>query len=303
MLKSLLMVWIMAFDLAHTEQAYKDFFGYTLGERGIITNELALQMSRPDLSGARYTTLYPPSGPRVGLRFIEGPQTDYYPMRHLGWNAVEILVADPKTLKVKLDSSPFKRLAGPDFLTPAQNILALQALGPSNELLYLTHIIDPTTSFLVIPHTPTPVGHTFIMVLGTSDLSVSMSFFEHHFVNPVKGPLPFKVEVLSNTYQLPIDHLHDLGLVTFSDGFALELDQYPATALPLPAEPNLSGGVVMVTASYDPSFIKAPLQWKSISETLDSRTQSLTGIIELPSGALMQLIPETSPLTASKKLN
>ena len=141
------------------------------------------------------------------------------------------------------------------------------------------------------------------MVLGTPDLSASMTFFEYHFVNPVKGPLPFKVEVLSNAYQLPIDHLHDLGLVTFSDGFAIELDQYPPTALPLPAEPNLSGGVVMVTASYDPSTIKVPLQWQSTSEASGSHTQTQTGIIKLPSGALMQLIPESSPLAASNILN
>ena len=48
MLKSLLMVWIMTFNLGHTEQAYQDFFGYTLGEQGVITDELACSFETGD---------------------------------------------------------------------------------------------------------------------------------------------------------------------------------------------------------------------------------------------------------------
>lgn len=191
MLKSLLFIWVLSFNLADTELAYQTYFGYTSGERGYVSPELAAEISRPELSGRPYITMYPPSGPRVGLRFIESEATGFYPMQRLGWSAIEMLVANTHALAKDLRDSPFQRLAGPDFLTSAQNILAMQSLGPSRELLYLTHIIDPVKSFLVIPKSPTPVGHTFIMVLGTHDLMESMTFFETHFDNPVKGPLPF----------------------------------------------------------------------------------------------------------------
>jgi len=289
MLKSLLLVWVLSFNLADTELAYQTYLGYTSGEHGYVTPELSEALSRPELTGRPFITMYPPSGPKVGLRFIESEPTAFYPMKRLGWSAIEILVADTKRLANELDNSPFQRLAGPDFLTSAKNILAMQSLGPSSELLYLTHIIDPSKSFLVIPKAPTPVGHTFIMVLGTQDLIGSMNFFETHFDNPVKGPMPFKVEVLSDAYDLPSDYLHDLALVTFADGFAFELDQYPESANPIPAEHDQRGGVVLVTASYDPSKLKHPLPWRTESGEGAKADQ---GIIILPSGAPLQLVPE-----------
>lgn len=298
MLKSLLFVWVLSFNLAATEQAYQTYFGYTSGEHGYVSPELAKEISRPELSGRPFITMYPPSGPRVGLRFIESDASEFYPMRRLGWSAIEILVADTRALANDLNDSPFQRLAGPEYLTPAKNILAMQSLGPSLELLYLTHIIDPAASFLVIPKSPTPVGHTFIMVLGTQDLASSMDFFRTHFDNPVKGPLPFKVEVLSDVYGLPSDYLHDLALVTFADGFALELDQYPVSAAPIPAQHENRGGVVLVSASYDPLRLKRPLPWVTIEN--DHESQRDDGIIILPSGAPLHLIPEAEEAIMEK---
>jgi len=290
MLKSLLCIWVLSFNLADTEQAYQTHLGYTSGERGYVTPELAAEISRPELAGRSFLTMYPPSGPKVGVRFIESDASAFYPMQRLGWSAIEILVADTRSLAEDLGDSPFQRLAGPDYLTGAKNILAMQSLGPSRELLYLTHIIDPAKSFLVIPKSPTPVGHTFIMVLGTPDLGRSMSFFETHFDNSVKGPLPFKVEVLSDVYDLPSDYLHNLALVTFADGFAFELDQYPEAAKPMPDKRNQRGGVVLVSASYDPSKLKRPLPWQNSNGRERHKTDR--GVIILPSGAPLQLIPE-----------
>lgn len=288
MLKSLLLVWILSTDLGATQSAYTGLFNYQLGESGRVSPELAQTLNRPELASKRFITLYPPSGPQVGLRFIESETTQFYPMQRLGWSAIEILVQDPDSLQKKLQTTSFQHLAGPDFLTAQQNIYAMQMLGPSKELLYLTYMIDPAKSVLAVPKTPTEVGHTFIMVSGTSDLQESIAFFRAHFANAVTDAIPFKIEVLSDTYGIDKETKHDLALVTFSDKFALEIDQYPASANPIPDLYSNRGGVVLVTATADLSKTKRALPWAR--RYLDTQGNIEGGIIKLPAGTPLELI-------------
>jgi hypothetical protein len=294
MLKSLLLVWILSTDLGATQSAYTDLFNYHVGESGYVSTELANTLERPELADKRFITLYPPSGPQVGLRFIESTTTHFNPMQRLGWSAIEILVQDPDSLQKKLQASPFKHLAGPDFLTAQKNIYAMQMMGPSNELLYLTHMIDPDKSSLAVPKTPTEVGHTFIMVTGSSNLQESIAFFRAYFDNVVTDAIPFKIEVLSDVYGKDKETKHDLALVTFSDKFALEIDQYPDNANPIPDIETQRGGVILVTASIDLSKTKRDLPWTR--RYLNRHDKIEGGIVKLPSGAPLELIDSPSDL-------
>ena len=235
MLKSILMVWVLAQNLALTQEAYEDYLGYRSVDAGVMSAELAAAIDRPELADRRFVTMMPRSGPQVGLRLVEGDASGYVPMKRVGWSAIELLVQDPEQLEAELAGSAFTHLQGPDFLTEQKNILAMQVTGPNRELFYLTRMIDPSTSFLQPQPSPEPVGHTFIMVMGSPDLEASLSFWRRHFDTNVVGPIPYRIGVLSDAYDLPQDTLHSLALVSMSDGYGIEIDQYPEGASAVPA--------------------------------------------------------------------
>ena len=288
MLKSLLFIWVLSAHPEAASQAYVDAFDYRVGDTGTVSTTVAEALGHESLAGARYVTIYPPSGPQVGIRWIASDASEYQPMRRLGWSAIEVMVQDPDGLVPTLDPNHFSILAEPAYLTAKQNVRASQVLGPSDELLYLTHIKDTSTSFLNTPPSETAVGHPFIMVAGTRDLAATREFFTRTFANPVTPPIPFKIEVLSETYGLEAEHLHDLALVRFEDNFGLELDQYPATAEGIPVSLAQEGGTVLVTASLDPHRLKRPLNW--IATHTDDAGSIIGGVIKLPSGTALEVI-------------
>ena len=296
MLKSILMVWVLAQNLALTEEAYQDYLGYRSVDEGVMSAELAAAIDRPELADRRFVTMMPRSGSQVGLRLVEGDASGYEPMKRVGWSAIELLVQDPEQLETELAGSAFTHLQGPDFLTEQKNILAMQVTGPNRELFYLTRMIDPSKSFLQPQPSPEPVGHTFIMVMGSPDLEASLSFWRRHFDTSVVGPIPYRIGVLSDAYDLPQDTLHPLALVSMSDGYGIEIDQYPEGATAVPAPEGERGGVIMVSLSVDPEGLKAPLPWRL--PYIDAAGAVEGGVITLPSGAPIEITLTTAMLPA-----
>ena len=288
MLKSLLLVWVLSANPEVSARAYVDAFDYRVGDTGTVSTTVAEALGHESLAGAGYVTIYPPSGPQVGIRWIASSESQYEPMHRLGWSAIEVMVQDPDGLVPTLDPDQFSILAEPAYLTTKQNVRASQVLGPSDELLYLTYIKDTSTSFLNTPPSQTAVGHPFIMVAGTRDLAATLEFFTDTFANPVTPPIPFKIEVLSEVYDLDAEHLHDLALVRFEDNFGLELDQYPAAANDIPTSLAQEGGTVLVTASLDPDRLKRPLNW--IATHTDDAGNVIGGVVKLPSGTALEVI-------------
>ena len=296
MLKSILMVWVLAQNLALTEEAYQDYLGYRSVDEGVMSAELAAAIDRPELADRRFVTMMPRSGSQVGLRLVEGDASGYEPMKRVGWSAIELLVQDPEQLETELAGSAFTHLQGPDFLTEQKNILAMQVTGPNRELFYLTRMIDPSKSFLQPQPSPEPVGHTFIMVMGSPDLEASLSFWRRHFDTNVVGPIPYRIGVLSDAYDLPQDTLHSLALVSMSDGYGIEIDQYPEGASAVPAPEGERGGVILVSLSVDPEGLKAPLPWRL--PYIDAAGAVEGGVITLPSGAPIEITLTTAMLPA-----
>ena len=296
MLKSILMVWVLAQNLALTQEAYEDYLGYRSVDEGVMSAEMAAAIDRPELADKRFVTMMPRSGPQVGLRLVEGDASGYVPMQRVGWSAIELLVQDPEQLEAELAGSAFTHLQGPDFLTEQKNILAMQVTGPNRELFYLTHMIDPSKSFLQPQPSREPVGHTFIMVMGTPDLEASLSFWRRHFDTSIVGPIPYRIGVLSDAYGLPGDTLHPLALVSMSDGYGIEIDQYPEGATAVPAPEGERGGVIMVSLSVDPEGLTAPLPWRLPYIDTDGAVEG--GVIILPSGAPIEIALTNAMLQA-----
>lgn len=296
MLKSILMVWVLAHNLALTQEAYEDYLGYRSVDAGVMSAELAAAIDRPELADRRFVTMMPRSGPQVGLRLVEGDTSGYVPMKRVGWSAIELLVQDPEQLESELPGSAFRHLQGPDFLTEQKNILAMQVTGPNQELFYLTHMIDPSKSFLRPQPSPEPVGQTFIMVMGSPDLEASLAFWRRYFDNGIVGPIPYRIGVLSDAYDLPGETLHPLALVSMSDGYGIEIDQYPDEATAVPAPEDERGGVILVSLSVDPEGLKAPLPWRLPYTNADGAVEG--GVMILPSGAPIEIALTNAMLPA-----
>ena len=296
MLKSILMVWVLAHNLALTQEAYEDYLGYRSVDAGVMSAELAAAIDRPELADRRFVTMMPRSGPQVGLRLVEGDTSGYVPMKRVGWSAIELLVKDPEQLESELPGSAFRHLQGPDFLTEQKNILAMQVTGPNQELFYLTHMIDPSKSFLRPQPSPEPVGQTFIMVMGSPDLEASLAFWRRYFDNGIVGPIPYRIGVLSDAYDLPGETLHPLALVSMSDGYGIEIDQYPDEATAVPAPEDERGGVILVSLSVDPERLKAPLPWRLPYTNAAGAVEG--GVMILPSGAPIEIALTNAMLPA-----
>ena len=296
MLKTILMVWVLAQNLALTQEAYEDYLGYRSVDAGVMSAELAAAIDRPELAARRFVTMMPRSGPQVGLRLVEGDTSGYVPMKRVGWSAIELLVQDPEQLESELPGSAFRHLQGPDFLTEQKNILAMQVTGPNQELFYLTHMIDPSKSFLRPQPSPEPVGQTFIMVMGSPDLEASLAFWRRYFDNGIVGPIPYRIGVLSDAYDLPGEKLHPLALVSMSDGYGIEIDQYPDEATAVPAPEDERGGVILVSLSVDPEGLKAPLPWRLPYTNAAGAVEG--GVIILPSGAPIEIALTNAMLPA-----
>ena len=271
MLKTILIVTIMASDLLQVEQAYRDELGYRVVRRGAVAGDLATSWNAAALAGRDYVILQPSSNEPVYLRFIEDTSgVAVEPMKTEGWNAVEILVQDPDALASALDRSEHFNVVGrPRYLTEKQNIKAMQALGPANELIYFTNISDPEKSGFELQPAKTYIDRVFIMVAGARDHSALGEFYRTVLGMTVTAPMPYRISVLSQAYGMPVETRHELSIAQLSERFLLELDRYPEAALPRPAAPgSLPAGIAMVTfevAEWNPDlpYIAAPAMQSS----------------------------------------
>ena len=205
------------------------------------------------MTGKPYILMQPASGEPVYLRFVESGGTgNYAPMKTLGWNAIEVHVRDPDGLVDALDSERFSIVGEPAFLTGTDNIRAAQVLGPHDELLYLTHVIDPAKSTFNIGTAKTPVDRVFIMVLGTGDVVETASFYRDYLGMELSPPMDYRIRVLSRAWGMPEDTLHPLSVVQLQDAFLIEVDQYPQQAPRRSAAPGgLPYGPAMVSFMVD----------------------------------------------------
>lgn len=297
MLKAILIVTLLSLNLGQTEQAFEDYLGYEVVERGHVSEVIAQSWGADKIAHQPYLLMQPESGENVYLRFIQDePKNDYAPMRQEGWNAVEILVQDPDALAEKMEDSPFNVVGPPAYLTDKQNIRAFQAIGPDGQLFYFTRIIDPTKSNFDLGQAKSYVDRVFIMVAGSRDMQAMQDFYQNRLGQQVSGPYPYRIGVLSKAYGLPPDQLHPLALAALPSKFLLELDQYPAAAEPISAAPgHLPPGIPMV------SFLVDQLP-QDLPYILAPRTQEggiyqgrLSATLRGSAGELIELIQSPAP--------
>ncbi len=293
MLKSIYIVTILVLSALGSEKAYEQNLAYTVEQRGEISGQLAKAWEMPQIEGSPYVLMRPDSSEQVYLRFIQAEtRGNYEPMKTLGWNAIEILVQDPDALAKSLDKSQFEIIGAPAFLTEQQNIRAMQVLGPDQEVLYLTRVIDPAASNFNLVSATSYVDRVFIMVLGTGDIGATSAWYSEWLGQEIGGPWPYQVSVLSTAWNKPVDTVYDLSLAQLQESFLIEIDEYPASAVK--RSPTLAGlpfGPAMVSFKVD--------SLASVAEKLGKQPQKIAAapysgqsvlLIQGPSGEWIELV-------------
>lgn len=265
MLTAILMVTLVVPNLAAAERAYAEWLGFRVTERGTVPTELAASWGAPLVAGSPYLLLQSASGDAVYLRVIERPPTEgYAAMRTHGWNSNEILVEDPLALEQRFRAagSPFRVIGPTAPLGSNPKVIAMQALGPAQELNYFTRIPPEGGTFIKTPARAF-VDRTFIVVLGGPSMDSMQRYYRDVLRQSVTEPYSSTVSVLQAALGLPADGKIRIALATIAPGFLIELDEYPAVTVPRPRrEGDLPPGMAIVSFTVADAGAIAPGAWQ-----------------------------------------
>jgi catechol 2,3-dioxygenase-like lactoylglutathione lyase family enzyme len=293
MLTAIIAVTLTVPDLPTAEEAYSRWFGYQVVERGLVSRPLAAGWGAPMSEGRRYVLLQPASGEPVYLRMVQSPATaGFEVMKTHGWNANEILVEDPDRLATQLDGSPFRIIGAPRPLSTSPAVRAMQVIGPAGELNYLTRIPPDGSSVFIKTSARSFVDRTFIVVLGGPSMAAMRDFYRDVLGMKVTEPVAAAINVLQNAYAQPASATTPLAIVSISDGFLIELDEYPAAARSRPRrDGDLPPGIAMV--SFAAASLERPgLHWRVTPTVRPEAPYSgrRAGIIEGAAGEWLEII-------------
>jgi hypothetical protein len=284
-----------AVELQPVEDRFKRWLGYTVVERGQITEALANSWGTPGMAGRDYILMQPEGGDDVFIRAVNFDEVaGFRGMTTFGWNCFEIVTGDLYAVSDTLQDSPWEIIGGPASLGGNfASIHAMQMIGPSQEVLYLTEQTDKESTLLPDPRGL--VGRTFILVLGGPDVGAIMNFYGSKFSIPVGEPNEGTNALVNKALDLPEDYKLEIGFMPLGEpGNFLEIDGYPemAGARPrtegqLPPGNALSSFSVNNPVELDLEYISAPVQDDSLAYG-GHRSATFIG----PAGELTELIEE-----------
>ena len=205
----------------------------------------------PRAAGSRWRIVSPGAGRPGGLRLVERPRAlDRSPLHVPGWRSLELVVSDVLEVRRRLDGSPFRIVGEPKGLQFNQTIVAMQAVGPGREMLYLTQTSDETVFRL--PRAERLVDRMFIAVLSTPDMRASFDFYRERF--GAAGHLrdsATALEAVNRELGLPLDREHPISALQLAGRSVVEIDLPPPyLAGEPPPEGALRGGVGCVTFQH-----------------------------------------------------
>ena len=292
MLKEIALITIVVTNLAQVESAWTEFFGYEVSDRGEISEQLADLWNADDMTGHGFVTMVPANDASVYIRFVEDEATaDYQPMTSHGWNATELLVRDTDAVATSLRESPFTIVGEPKDLWPAPDApRAMQALGPGNELIYLT-TNSQAAGALGLDESMPLVERAFIMVVGGPSMSELTEFYGGTLELRVDPPSFFKITMISRANDLDIETVYPLAIAYTAPGNLIELDELPASVGARPvADGHLPPGVAIVGFKGD--AVSEELNWVSRPRVMQEAPYNgcKAGIIHGPAGELIEVI-------------
>lgn len=251
-------------DLDGSRAAYSEYLCYR-GVRDTVAPDLAMRLGVPEFADHAMAVLYPESGGPRFIRLIEGP-ADPAPLTTFGWTAVELIVRDLDRLAESLARSPFRVIGPPEILDFdfTEAIRAMQVVGPSGEILYLTEVTGRVPGF-DLPEAHTEVGPPFIAVAGVPDLGAWLASARDAAKFESGAPIDARIKALSSALGLATNTRHQLTTISLGDATYLEIDNFPPPSSPRTLQGGLPCGIIAaaidVSAAPPPSAI-GPLRFE-----------------------------------------
>jgi len=235
--------------LLRAESAWAEFLGYQTIARGRLDEQLCAAWGTPAAAGRPWCLMQPASGANCHIRFIGGGETGGYgPPASWGWNATELLASDPDRLARTLSDSPFRILGGPGNLyAHPKSPRAMQARGPSGELVYFTRIL-PGGSRYGMKGARSPVDRAFIVTVGGPSLEIMQQFYGGMLGQRVMDRMPFLNGILADACGVARSTIFPTSVAIIPGrSHLVEMDEYPAHTKPRQCRPGqLPDGMAMV---------------------------------------------------------
>lgn len=298
LLKRLKINTVAAPDIALVESWYSEWLGYTVCERGEISEALAQSWAAPAMAGRPYIVMQPESGDDVFIRVCEiDPVPGYKPMNTLGWNAFEVIIDDVYALNDKLVNSPFKIIGEPASLGGDLDFIhAMQVEGPAGDVLYLT-CDKVRAADTLLPPPGADVGRPFIVILAGNGVADTQRWYSETFNMKREEDMQTKIGVVATAQGKPDDHIFDMGFMALADtGNFIEYDGYDASyGARACTEGQLPPGCSTVSFTVN-NLDQLNLDW--VGDATEGpglaygggRTRTARG----PAGELIELIEESS---------
>ena len=280
-------VTITSPDLDRVIDIYSKYLGYRLISSTTVSAEQAKIWDAENIEGSRMIFMSPESSNDFFFRFIEQDiDEDYVPFGTYGWNAAELIVRDVDQSAEKLIGSPFEVIGEPADLSFTDQIRAMQILGPSKEIIYLTQFKSKLDEF----DSPSPrcdIDQTFIVILAGENLDQMQSFLHQELSVKKAAPMQSRIRAISKVFDLPEDTKYKSAALAIRDQSLIELDEMPSKAGPRTCRPGyLPSGISIVSFIAHDSGL--------VSKTYDSNIPSFekfqASTIKGNSGELIETI-------------
>ena len=241
-------VTITSPDLDRVIDIYSKYLGYRFISSTTVSAEQAKRWDAENIEGSRMIFMSPESSNDFFFRFIEQDiDEDYVPFGTYGWNAAELIVRDVDQSAEKLIGSPFEVIGEPADLSFTDQIRAMQILGPSKEIIYLTQFKSKLDEF----DSPSPrcdIDQTFIVILAGENLDQMQSFLHQELSVKKAAPMQSRIRAISKVFDLPEDTKYKSAALAIRDQSLIELDEMPSKAGPRTCRPGyLPSGISIVS--------------------------------------------------------
>ena len=239
-------------DLDEATHWYTQWLGYEVWDEGVVSAALAEAWLAPLSAEGRYRLVSPGRERPGGVRLVERDRkVTVSPLRAAGWRSLELVVSDTYAVREQLEGSPFLVVGEPMPLETNPSIVAMQAVGPGREMLYLTRTSNDTVFDL--PTASRLVDRMFIAVLSARDIDGSQEFYRSQFgaVGHLSAT-PVPLEAVNRELGFPLGRAHQISALQLAGSSLVEIDQHPEELLAEDhPDRDLPGGLAMVSFEHD----------------------------------------------------
>ena len=240
-------------DLSKSVEQYVNFLKYRLVDQGQVSKEEAIAWKAENIEGAEYIVLQPENSNDFAFRFIkQESQGEYIPFKSCGWNAAELIVRNVDEMAIRLSNSEFEIIGPPADLSFTDQIRAMQVIGPSSEILYLTEFKSKLPEF-DSPEARCDVDQTFIVILAGSSMNQMQEFYCDSFNLDKAAVMDSRIRAISRVFGNPEDTKYKSAAMPIKDQCLIEIDELPDGSEIKSCQPGyLHPGISMVSfLAYD----------------------------------------------------